>query len=96
MGDVNLLSQARFYNGGMKVSREEECLIKELPREKVVTVGQRFDGGWRFQGCFTGTSAQAYKADSGILWHQRLAHLGCDNLMKMKADEMVTGLSATG
>jgi hypothetical protein len=68
LGDVDLLSQVCVYNGGMKVScKEEEWFIKELPSKKVVAVGQRFHGGWRFEDSFTGTSAQAYKADSGIL-----------------------------
>ena len=90
----NLLSTSKVDAGGGKIVQQHGSM-RIMHGERTLAVAKRGeDGLYRLSNSKSGATALFSKpVETAELWHRRFGHLGYDNLAKLAASGMVTGMN---
>ena len=90
----NLLSTSKVDEGGGKIVQQHGSM-RIMHGERTLAVAKRGeDGLYRLSNSKSGATALFTKpVETAELWHRRFGHLGYDNLAKLVASGMVTGIN---
>ena len=94
----NLFSVTQTMKQGKSVLFDSKSMSCKILKDGKQVGAANLEGGLWVLECDQSKAAEANVASKGSsleLWHQRLGHLGEDNLRKLHGKQMVSGLDAT-
>ena len=92
----NLLSLPKAVNSGAEVVLSSDGCTITVDGRKIASAKHSADGLFYLGGSKGGEAALLSKpVETAALWHRRYGHLGFDNLAKLVAGSMVTGVNVS-